>query len=88
MSPADIENQAETVNDQITRLRSQVDQLINERVSPALSSAAERAGQAARDAAETAQDQAEVLAERVRGRPILSLAIAAGVGFILGRALR
>ncbi len=60
--------------DQIAALRDQVETLMRERVNPAF--------QQARD---SVQDQAEVLSDRVREQPLIALAVAAAVGFLLGR---
>jgi ElaB/YqjD/DUF883 family membrane-anchored ribosome-binding protein len=60
--------------DQIAALRDQVEALMRDRVNPAF--------QQARD---TVQDQAEVLSDHVREQPLIALAVAAAVGFLLGR---
>ena len=60
--------------DQIAALRDQVETLMRERVNPAM-----------QQARETVQDQAEMLSDRVRDQPLMALAVAAAVGFLLGR---
>jgi ElaB/YqjD/DUF883 family membrane-anchored ribosome-binding protein len=70
--------------EQIAKLREQVEALMRERVTPVLADAASRA--------ETAMDamrsQAEGVSERVREQPLIAVAIAAGVGFLIGRVMR
>ncbi len=82
-------------NAEIAQLREQVRTLMNERVAPALSQAADTAkqyaasaSQYAHDAREIYDDQAEALSERVREAPVMAVLIAAGIGYILGRIAR
>ena len=80
-----------TVNDaqsQIAALRKQVNQMVGEHVTPALSDAADRAQTAAKQARDYTSDQADQVAEQVRGRPLVSIAIAGAVGYVLGRFVR
>jgi ElaB/YqjD/DUF883 family membrane-anchored ribosome-binding protein len=66
-----------TVDDavaQIVRLREEVDTLMRERVTPAVSAAV--------DALSTQSDR---LTGKVRGRPLTSIAIAGAVGYLVGR---
>lgn len=86
-------------NAQIAQLKEQVQTLMNERVSPAISQAADSAKQSISQAADTAKqyahdareiydDQAEALSERIREAPVVALLIAAGAGYVLGRIAR
>ena len=80
-----------SVNDaqsQIAALRKQVNQMMGEHVTPALSDAADRAQTAAKQARDYTSDQADQVAEQVRGRPLVSIAIAGAVGYVLGRFVR
>ena len=82
-------NQAsQDAKEQIAQLREQVQTLMNERVTPALSQAADTAQQYASQAREIYDDQTELLSERVRESPILAILVAAGVGYIIGRIAR
>ncbi len=67
------------VNDELSRLRDQVNQLMKDRVNPALHDAASQA----RDFGE---DNVARISGRVREQPFAALAIAAGIGFLLGRS--
>jgi len=73
---------------QISQLRDQVQNLMSERVTPALSNAAGTAEDYARQAREMASDQAEMLSDQVRESPLATILIAAGVGYLLGRVAR
>lgn len=73
---------------QISQLRDQVQNLMSERVTPALSNAAGTAEDYARQARDMASDQAEVLSDQVRESPLAAIMIAAGVGYLLGRIAR
>jgi ElaB/YqjD/DUF883 family membrane-anchored ribosome-binding protein len=73
---------------QIAQLRDQVQNLMSERVTPALSNAAGTAEDYARQARDMASDQAEMLSDQVRESPLAAIMIAAGVGYLLGRIAR
>ena len=79
---------AQDAKEQIAQLRDQVQTLMSERVTPVLANAAGQAEQYARQAKDMYDDQAEMLSERVRESPIVSLLIAAGVGYLFGRIAR
>jgi len=83
-----INSAAQDAKEQIAQLRDQVQSLMNERVTPALSQAADTASQYAQQARDIYDDQTEMLSERVRESPIVAILIAAGVGYILGRIAR
>ena len=73
---------------QIRELRSQVDQLIRERVTPMASDAAGRAQDLARRASDIAHEQTESFAGQVREMPIAAVLVAAAAGYLLGRLSR
>ena len=75
-------------NEQIAQLREQVQSLMNDRVAPALSQAADTAQQYASQARDIYSDQSEALSERVRESPILAILVAMGLGYIIGRIAR
>ncbi len=70
---------------ELQRLRGQIADLMEDRVSPALSDAAGRAGKAAKRARANVSDGADAVSERVRDQPLVAIAVAAGVGYVLGR---
>ena len=69
---------------QIAKLREQVEVLMRERISPALSDVAGRA----ETAMGAMKDQAEALSGQVQERPIVAVLVALAVGFAIGRVLR
>jgi ElaB/YqjD/DUF883 family membrane-anchored ribosome-binding protein len=78
----------EDAHTQIARLREQVEALMRDRVTPAVSNAAGRAEAAVYDAADVMRGQAEAVSGRVRAQPLLAVAIALAIGYALGRTIR
>ncbi len=73
---------------QIARLREQVESLMKDRVSPAVSDFAGRAGDAVNTARGAVNDQAQMVSGRVKEQPLIAIMIAATVGWIVGRVMR
>jgi ElaB/YqjD/DUF883 family membrane-anchored ribosome-binding protein len=73
---------------QLRQLREQVNDLMEERVSPVLSDAADRATIAAKRARAFTSDQADYVTDRVRDQPLIAIGVAAAVGYALGRLTR
>lgn len=73
---------------QIAQLREQVQTLMSERVTPALANAAGRAEDYVHQARGMANDQTEMLSEKVRESPLVSILIGVGAGYLLGRIAR
>jgi len=74
--------------EEIARLRVQVEQLMRDRVTPAVADAAGRAEDAAYQVRDYAQAKVESVVRNVRDRPLTALAIAAGLGYFIGRVSR
>lgn len=72
---------ADDALEQIRQLREQVETLMRERVTPFVTETAEQAEK-------LAGKQTEALAGHIREQPIMSVLIAAGVGYLLGRLSR
>jgi ElaB/YqjD/DUF883 family membrane-anchored ribosome-binding protein len=96
---SDTRSKLDDAQAQISRLRQQVEGLMRDRVQPAMSDYAGRANDALgsasgtmRDYASSAsgvmRDQAEVVSGRVKEQPLIALAIAATLGWIIGRVMR
>jgi ElaB/YqjD/DUF883 family membrane-anchored ribosome-binding protein len=83
-----LRNRASDANDQIAQLREQVEALMNDRVSPAISNAAQRAETMARSAGDMAKQQATAMSGRVREQPLFAVLIAGFAGFLIGRLFR
>ena len=71
--------------DQIRELRAQVEQLMSQRVTPALSSAAGYAEDYSKKARAITADSADKVSERVRDQPLIAILVAAGLGYLVGR---
>jgi uncharacterized protein YjbJ (UPF0337 family) len=76
---------SEDAQSELTRLRGEVERLMRERVSPALSDAAETAGDYAQRAKDVAVRQGEYAAGVVKENPLITVGLVAGVAFLLGR---
>ena len=83
---------SDSARDEIRDLRRQVNQLMEDRVSPVLSDAKSRAGEYASRAGDYAksaraytEDGADMVADQVRDQPLIAIGVAAAVGFLLGR---
>jgi ElaB/YqjD/DUF883 family membrane-anchored ribosome-binding protein len=83
-----VSDKAFDAKEQISQLRRQIEQLMSERVTPALSDAAQRAEAVARGAGEMAREQAEMVSSRVREQPLIAILIAAATGYLIGRLFR
>jgi ElaB/YqjD/DUF883 family membrane-anchored ribosome-binding protein len=75
---------ADDTTAQVAKLREQVEALMNERVTPVLADAADRA----ESAMGAVRGQAEAMSGRVKDQPFAAVLIAAAVGFLVGRVLR
>jgi ElaB/YqjD/DUF883 family membrane-anchored ribosome-binding protein len=75
---------ADDTTDQVARLRVQVETLMNERVTPVLADAAERA----ESTLCSMRGQVETISEYVREQPLPAVLVAGAIGFFAGRVLR
>ena len=71
---------------QIARLREQVEALMKDRVTPAVTEMAGCAESVLNTAAGVVRDQAQMISGHVREQPLIAVLLAAGVGYLLGRA--
>jgi YD repeat-containing protein len=78
----------EDTHAQLARLREQVETLMRDRVTPAVTNAAGRAEAAVYDAAHVVRGQADAMSGRVRAQPLMAVALALGIGYVLGRTIR
>ncbi len=76
---------SDSARDEIRALRDQVNQLMEDRITPALSDARGRAQDAAQRARAYTEDQADMVSDRVRDQPLIAIGVAAAVGFLFGR---
>ena len=79
---------ADDAQAQIASLRQQVNDLMSDRVTPAINDAASRASQAVSQASDYTREQASVVADQVRGSPLIAIALAGAIGYVLGRFVR
>ena len=76
---------SDNARDEIRNLRAQVNQLMDDRVTPAFNDASKRAGEVASRARAYTEDSADMVADRVRDQPLIAIGVAAAVGFLFGR---
>lgn len=76
---------ADDARAELARLRAQVERLMEDRVTPALGQAADTVEDYTRRARARFDDSAHAVTDAVRDRPLLSLAVAALGGYLLGR---
>ena len=84
----DVNNGSQNASEQIAQLREQVQSLMNDRITPVISQAADTAQHYANQARDVYEDQSEALSERVRESPVVAILAAAGLGYIIGRIAR
>ena len=72
---------------QIHELEGQVEALVNERLMPIAADTAGRVRSTSRDAWGSASQQAKVMPRRVRQQPLLSILMAAALGWVIGRVI-
>ena len=68
---------------QINQLREQVETLMRERVTPAVTDVAGRADRAV----SAIREQSEAVSGQVQERPLFAILVAVGIGYLLGRFL-
>ena len=78
----------DSADEQIAKLRTQVEALMKDRVTPMVTNAAGRAEAALHSASDSVRGQADALSGQVRKQPLMALVVAAGVGFLIGRIVR
>lgn len=76
---------ADDTQEQLQSLRAMVEQLLNDRVTPALADAAGKAENAVSSARDLTNTQVANVSDKVRGQPLIAIAIATVVGYLLGR---
>ena len=83
----DLSHTTEAASAELARLRAQVERLMQDRVGPALSDAADTVHAYAHRARVGVEAQTDAFSATVRERPIAAVAIGAGIGFVVGRLL-
>jgi ElaB/YqjD/DUF883 family membrane-anchored ribosome-binding protein len=84
----DTTGRLESARAEIARLRAEVDALMKDRVTPAVSDFMGRAEKAVSGARDVVGEQSQAVAGQVKERPLLAIAIAAAIGWVIGRAMR
>jgi ElaB/YqjD/DUF883 family membrane-anchored ribosome-binding protein len=77
-----------SIEDRIADLRQRLDALVEEQIHPALSRAGNRAQDLASQLGSTTRNEAQHVAGVLRDRPVATIAVAVGVGFLLAKLLK
>ncbi|WP_419898298.1 hypothetical protein [Roseomonas sp. USHLN139] len=77
-----------SVEDRIADLRQRLDALVEEQINPALSRAGSRAQDLASQLGSSTRSEAQQVATMVRDRPVATIAVAVGIGFLLAKLLK
>ncbi len=85
---ADPNDKPDDTTAQIAHLRAQVEALMKDRITPAVTDMAGRAENVVNSAAGMVRDQAQTISEHVRDQPLVAVLLAAGIGYLLGRTTR
>jgi len=72
---------------QIHELQGQVEALVTDRLTPIAADTAGRVRSTSGDAWGSASQQAKMMPRRVRQQPLLSILMAAALGWVVGRAI-
>jgi ElaB/YqjD/DUF883 family membrane-anchored ribosome-binding protein len=79
---------AEDPHAQIAHLRAQVESLMKDRVTPAVTEMAGRAERVMHNATDAVRGQAETVSGYVREQPLIAVLAAAAIGYLVGRISR
>lgn len=74
--------------DPVGALRDQVETLMNDTVTPALTAVVDKAQAMGETARAKVEGSAQQVSDRVQAQPLAAIAIAGGVGFLLGLLFR
>ncbi|WP_424812662.1 hypothetical protein [Roseococcus sp. YIM B11640] len=73
---------------EILRLRERVEQLMSERVTPAVTKVVDQAEYLTRSATDEVKHRAEKVSDRVQERPLMAIGLAALAGFVLAAMVK
>ena len=78
---------ATDAQEELAKLRAQVERLMQERDTPALAGAADQVSDYANRAREAVEERADAISETVREKPLMAIGIAALGGYLIGRLM-
>ncbi len=81
-TPSEVPPYLADTHAEIAALRAKIESLMNERVTPAVSRAADKAEAAVHQATDTVCHQAERLSSAVREKPLTAIGLAALAGYV------
>lgn len=79
---------SQKANEEIKSLKNHVEGLLNERITPAIINAADKAEKVAHSTKEMTDIQMQQVSGKVKSKPLVAIFASAVIGFILGRVIR
>lgn len=83
-----LRDRGDDARSELSRLWSQLEELVERRIRPAASDAADTAGDYARQGREMAYDVADQLRDVTRSRPLLAIGVAVAATWVISSMLR
>ncbi|CAI3938796.1 unnamed protein product [Commensalibacter communis] len=74
--------------DEIVSLKKQVEDLLNDRVTPAIVQAADKADQVVHNTKEITDHQMKQVSDKVQSKPLIAIVLSVVIGYLLGRVIR
>lgn len=74
--------------EEIKTLKNQVEELLNDRVTPAIVQAADKADQVVHNTKEITDHQMKHVSNKVQSRPLIAIVLSVVIGYLLGRVIR
>ncbi|TCH96153.1 hypothetical protein EJV46_21470 [Roseococcus sp. SYP-B2431] len=81
-TPSEVPPHMADTHAEIAALRAKIETLMNDRVTPAVARAADRAEAVAHQATDTIRDQTERLSGAIREKPLTAVGLAALAGYV------
>ncbi|OUI78062.1 hypothetical protein HK18_10995 [Commensalibacter intestini] len=77
-----------SAQDEIRSLKEQVEELLNDRVTPAIVQAADKADQVVHNTKELTDHQMKHVSDKVQSKPLIAIVLSIVIGYLLGRVIR
>ncbi|CAI3944026.1 MULTISPECIES: hypothetical protein [Commensalibacter] len=74
--------------EEIKSLKNQVEELLNDRVTPAIVQAADKADQVVHNTKEMTDHQIKHVSDKVQSKPLIAIVLSIVIGYLLGRVIR
>lgn len=78
----------DSAHEEIKSLKKQVEELLNDRVTPAIVNAADKADQVVHNTKEMTDHQMQHVSDKVQSKPLMAIVLSIVIGYLLGRVIR